>query len=54
MNLKDVMSDLCSYDERNPDWFDGKGEKPDDCYCDNCFYGRTTLAEYILKLLGGR
>lgn len=21
------------------------------CSCDNCFYGRTELAEYILKLL---
>ena len=21
-----------------------------DCYCDNCFYGRTKLALYILKL----
>ena len=21
------------------------------CYCDNCIYGRTELAEYILKLL---
>ena len=23
-----------------------------DCHCDNCFYGRTKLAEYIIKLKG--
>jgi hypothetical protein len=24
--------------------------KPKNCYCDNCFYGKTELAEEILRL----
>lgn len=46
-----ILSKLCYYDPRNPDYDKENGERKKDCYCDNCFYGRTPLAEYILKLL---
>ncbi len=55
MNQKDILGNLCSYDERNPSYAELFGDDPpekrnDDCYCDNCFYGRTELAEEILRL----
>jgi hypothetical protein len=53
MDIEEIKSNLCYYDERNPynnlQWDEKMPTK--DCYCDNCFYGRTKLAEYILKLL---
>jgi hypothetical protein len=46
-----ITEDLCDYDKRNP-LYDSENEKSKgDCYCDNCFYGRTKLAEIILLLL---
>ncbi len=46
----EILSRLCYYDKRNPDR-DEEAEKPNkECFCDNCFYGRTKLAEHILKL----
>lgn len=50
MELEDVLENLCVYDNRNPLKFSDE-ERKEDCYCDNCFYGRTELAEEILKLL---
>ena len=54
MKLKEVLECLCIYDERNPDYFvlDGFDPTPprNNCYCDNCFYGRHELAEEILHL----
>lgn len=52
---------LCSYDPRHPNhaWLKDcyeKGEVPTkgpDCACDNCFYGRTSLAEEIIRLREG-
>jgi hypothetical protein len=49
-----LLGKLCCYDPRNPetDWLepeDRVGRKPD-CLCDNCFYGRSVLAERILEL----
>lgn len=44
-----ILSQLCFYDNRNPEYVED-GIKKDDCYCDNCFYGRTVLAEEILRL----
>jgi len=49
---------LCEYDPRNPNNlndFNGFSlseikEKQRDCYCDNCHYGRTELAERIIEL----
>jgi len=61
MEDKEVLASLCWYDPRNPD-----GEKDQEvidehnrllrekegkiCLCENCFYGRTELAEYIISL----
>ena len=57
MDYKEVLNNLCYYDIRNPEGFISnmyEGEeipKPGKiCYCDNCFYGRTKLAEYIVDL----
>lgn len=55
MNQQDILGNLCSYDKRNPSFAELFGDdKPNkgtgDCYCDNCFYGRTELAEEILRL----
>lgn len=60
MTLEDVLKNLCYYDSRNPygmfsDLFDDDIDeiprlmKDGECSCDNCFYGRTKLAEYILE-----
>ena len=53
MTLKEVMTNLCYHDMRNPD-FDMFTEHPkfpvEDCKCDNCFYGRSELAEIIMKM----
>lgn len=53
MELAEILSNLCYYDKRNPDCdtedenhVSGQGK----CYCDNCFYGRTKMAEEILRL----
>lgn len=48
MTQEEIKSNLCYYDGRNPDYIEG--EKKEECYCDNCFYGRTQLAEELLKL----
>ena len=56
MTIKTIESKLCYYDKRNPDGhysFVRDPEtivKPDPCYCDNCFNGRTQLAEELLKM----
>ena len=62
MNASQIASKLCHYDTRNPDGVksymseeeikeEGYSDKSKDfCSCDNCFYGRTELAEYIIKL----
>lgn len=60
--IKEIKEKLCYYDTRNPDNVaiyrmteekikeEGYGEhRKNDCYCDNCFYGRTELAEELLK-----
>ena len=52
MLFSTILGSLCTHDPRNPDR-DPHGElnlKPEDCYCDNCFYGRTALAEELLRL----
>lgn len=56
MTSTEILSNLCCYDDRNPDRVDGdlpQDERPQrkpNCHCDNCFYGRTRMAEYILSL----
>lgn len=56
MTEQEILSNLCCYDDRNPDRVDGdlpQDERPQRkpiCHCDNCFYGRTKMAEHILEL----
>jgi hypothetical protein len=63
MTINEIKSKLCYYDRRNPDFMiteefgydkediDTTGDFPrKDCACDNCFYGRTKLAEELLLL----
>ena len=62
MTEQEIKEELCYYDTRNPDNVaiygmteeeikeEGYGEhKKENCSCDNCFYGRTKLAEELLK-----
>jgi len=61
MIIEEIKSNLCYYDRRNPEFsiieeygynkeeIDATGDFPrKDCYCDNCFYGRSKLAEELL------
>lgn len=62
MKIKDIATNLCNYDTRNPNGVKSYMTKEEikeegytatpkhNCSCDNCFYGRTKLALYILKL----
>jgi hypothetical protein len=67
MTNEEILQSLCYYDSRNPDCTlddeeievykakllrDSKklGYKKT-CSCDNCFYGRTKLAEELIKFL---
>jgi hypothetical protein len=60
MTAEEIYSNLCYYDLRNPDCTAddehiedhkrGLLKKNKTCSCDNCFYGRTKLAEYIINL----
>jgi hypothetical protein len=63
MKYKEILANLCEYDLRNPD---GKGNQylwegdftkaeiadmKSKCKnCDNCFYGRTELAEALMAI----
>jgi len=63
MTEQEIKEELCYYDLRNPDGVnsydlldaeeikeEGYGNhKKEDCSCDNCFYGRTKMAEELLK-----
>jgi len=52
--IEKIKENLCYYDKRNPDghyhFNDEEIEKPENCKCENCFYGRTKLAEELLIL----
>jgi hypothetical protein len=51
MTTTEILLNLCAYDDRNPGKTqDRKLNMKGPCYCDNCFYGRTRMAEEILKL----
>ena len=66
MTKKQILQNLCYYNEMNPDCvLDGEELKEEQqkiekkkmagltgCACDNCFYGRTRLAEEILRFIG--
>lgn len=49
-----LIQRLCYYDPRNPDYdsdnVEGIEPMRPGCMCDNCFYGRSELADEILKL----
>lgn len=61
MTDNEIREKLCYYDLRNPDGIsifaskeeideEGYGNhRREGCSCDNCFYGRTILAEELLK-----
>lgn len=54
MDINEIITNLCSYDKRNPNNVLDEGEDTvvkQPCYCDNCFYGRTVLANELLKLI---
>ena len=54
-----ILESLCYYDSRNPDNIlqridyseEEYKELPGDCMCDNCFYGRTKIAQAYLELV---
>jgi hypothetical protein len=69
MEAYEILSNLCVYDKRSPDFEEnypaseyGEGRDKDgffkepypiprnNCYCDNCFSGRDSLALEILRL----
>jgi len=58
MQLKEIYSNLCSMDKRNPlfnDIYEDytaeelRGLKNKNCDCHNCFYGRDKLANELIK-----
>lgn len=49
--MENILNNLCAYDPRNPNriLLDEYPPFPNpNCACDNCFYGRTKLAEKLL------
>ena len=66
MDKKEILENLCYYDKRNPNCTaddetisDHKSSLERDskkrgyevkCACDNCFYGRTKLANELLRI----
>jgi len=54
MTINEIKSSLCYWDSRN---LNGGGEEyieteeSVECHCGNCFYGRTQLAEELIKLI---
>lgn len=67
MTKEEIYSKLCYYDLRNPDGVadaikyaseiyedeveDFGNHSKSNCGCDNCFYGRTQLAEILIDLI---
>lgn len=60
MTIREISENLCYYDARNPDGCDDfdvidahkiglKSGRIAQCFCDNCFHGRTTLANELLN-----
>lgn len=50
MENNEILENLCYYDKRNPNNIAYDVLNNNHCYCDNCFKGKTQLAEKILKL----
>jgi hypothetical protein len=56
MTKEEILGKLCYYDSRNPENQIDDDDVPlpkarEGCYCDNCFYGRTKLADELLKYI---
>jgi hypothetical protein len=52
MEKEQILTNLCIYDKRHPDYDIGlENDREDVCYCDNCFYGRHQLANELLKYI---
>ena len=56
MTKNEILSNLCIHDKRNIHYipledYEDEVKPRNNCYCDNCFYGRDDLAMYILELL---
>jgi len=53
MMYEEILENLCYYDKRNPSYDvitnNGEYKKQKDCFCDNCFYGKTKLALQCLE-----
>ena len=45
-----IKENLCFYDKHSPYYDKDSGPRKKNCYCDNCFYGRTPMAEKLLEL----
>lgn len=52
MTDKEIRRNLCVHDERNPEYvkYEPKYHRKDPCFCDNCFYGRTELANELIRV----
>jgi len=57
--MKEILSSLCVYDNRNPDCIydpediqdhENDIKKGKTCYCDNCFHGRTETAISMINM----
>ena len=58
MTSEEIRTRLCIYDPRNPSSADLYAEEGDEvqqprnnCFCDNCFYGRDELAVDLLAAI---
>ena len=52
MKKEEILTKLCYYDNRNPNnILEECTIKPIPCFCDNCHYGRTEMAKYIIELI---
>ncbi len=61
MTKEEILSNLCYYDKRNPecifddneikDHTDRNSKRGKLCACDSCFYGKTKLANELLKYI---
>lgn len=52
MTIEQIKEQLCYYDKRNPNYIESDRilSKDTYCSCDNCFYGRHSLAEELLRV----
>jgi len=55
MEKTEILEKLCSYDKRNPSFYEDEWNDPREprikgCACDNCFYGRDELVLELIKL----